>query len=452
MSTSTYGSKINGGYAAIVTVSTTAATFENCTFVDLYKSYDACAINYFSESANKVLKVNNCSFNGSVKAIYTKHLCEITNCTFDIENGIAAYLWPRYNVQGKLIFKNNTALATGMTAVFFLTQSGNYNGTIDVEGNTGFATLFDAVGTAKFSDITFAEGSDRFGIAANGAFNKLAELTVYTAEELTNAIKNATADITINFGANITGDAVANQKEGVNVIIDGKNYKYDGTLEINGDGRIDGLETLTIQNIKFETTSNKDFINANENTKYGKNYNYAHNVTVKNCTFTADITGENKVVAMRYRQPRNMVIENCIGTGLHSMLWATGTSGTFVVDGVNVESVSGGLSFDTSVNVTVKNTKVKATGDYAYGIRTKASGAYNLKVKDCTLDAAAPILIREATGAYTMTMEGTNTLTADNTNGYQIIVTKTDFAEDKTLEASTGSITLNGVEGYNVYK
>ena len=44
-------------------------------------------------------------------------------------------------------------------------------------------------------------------------------ISVTSADEITNAIKNATSDVTINFANDITGNVTAEQKEGVNVVV-----------------------------------------------------------------------------------------------------------------------------------------------------------------------------------------------------------------------------------------
>ncbi|MBQ3083324.1 MAG: hypothetical protein IJC47_05250, partial [Alistipes sp.] len=172
LSTSTYGSKVNGSYHSIVTISYAVASFEGCSFSGLNTTYQASAINYFTESSGKVLKVNNCSFEGIAKAIYSKVLFEVTNSHFDLEDGVAIYVWPRATGEGKAVFTGNeNAHANSMIAIGCLTQSGNYaNMTFNVQGNTGTIRSYAAVNSARFdaATITFADGSETFAISAEG--------------------------------------------------------------------------------------------------------------------------------------------------------------------------------------------------------------------------------------------------------------------------------------------
>ena len=168
----TYGSKVNDTYAAIVTVNKVAASFEGCDFTGLWTNYSASAINFFQEATGKVLKVNNCSFTGNIKAIYAKVLFEVTNCKFDLNGGVAVYTWPRYTGEGKATFTGNENLsASDIIAIGCLTQSGNYaNMEFNAQMNANVATTYAAVGSARFdaATITFAEGSATFGIDADG--------------------------------------------------------------------------------------------------------------------------------------------------------------------------------------------------------------------------------------------------------------------------------------------
>lgn len=170
LSTSTYGSKVNGTYAAIVTISNAASTFEGCEFNGLE---NATGINYFTEAEGKELTVNNCVFKSVAagKAIYSKTLASITNSTFDLAGGQPWYAWPRATGDEKVVFKNNTILNGAYCAVGFLTQSGIYdNMFVDVQGNNGLTKVFAGVASATFDpeSITYAAGSETLNLSAAG--------------------------------------------------------------------------------------------------------------------------------------------------------------------------------------------------------------------------------------------------------------------------------------------
>ena len=81
---------------------------------------------------------------------------------------------------------------------------------------------------------------------------------------------------------------------------------------------------MLITNVNFEhlTGGEIDFISAND---ASADKRYAHNVTVKECSFTGN--DNSNVVATRFRQCYNITVENCTATKLHSLMWASGTAG-----------------------------------------------------------------------------------------------------------------------------
>lgn len=69
-----------------------------------------------------------------------------------------------------------------------------------------------------------------------------------------------------------------------------------------------------------------------------------------------------------------------------------------------------------------------------------------MKVENCTIEAELPIVVRNATGAYTVNISGANTITAGNENGYDVIFTNGD---DGTYVEPTGK-TFNVYSTVNV--
>ncbi len=272
-------------------------------------------------------------------------------------------------------------------------------------------------------------------------------VTVTTAAELTNAIATATDNTIIYFANDITGNVTAVQRDGIDVTIDGKGFKYDGTIFLNGQSRNNGLETLTIQNVKFETSTNRDFISG-ETTD---NTRYAHNVIVRNCSFESKITtGTNNVVAMRYRQTYNMKVEDCVANNLFLLVWATGGNG-ITIDGVTVNNPTGegGVSIAKDKNVVIKNSTINAAG--GYGIRAGGESATsdtesNLSVENTTINAKQPIVVRYAVGNHNVALSEANLQTAEL---YHVIFTKGN--NNANYEAPVGTFTVSGAEDYNVY-
>ena len=268
---------------------------------------------------------------------------------------------------------------------------------------------------------------------------------VATIADLQAALDNATEDVDIVLTNDLVGNVTAVQKEGVNVSIDGAGHKYDGTIYVHGQARYNKPETLTIKNVNFATETNGlYFIDSNST---GSKERYAHNVLVQDCTFTATGAAENTAVVMRIRQGFNISVVGVTATGVHSLLQGYGISG------VNVERVNvngkNGLSLGTSTNAVVKDATIVSNGVEGYGIRVDATVTTTLAVENCDITAAAPILLRNASGDYTVNLSG-NTLTT--TDSYQIIVCANDYKAGVALEAATGNVTLNGADGYTIFK
>ncbi len=319
---------------------------------------------------------------------------------------------------------------------------------------TGYTVTFDGCGFEGMLRVNFTEGvdltdNDIVGKAYNAdgqgtlvIKNSNSVIWVSDAEELQKAADNANNGTTvIKFLNDITGDVTISQTEGHNIIVDGNEKKFDGTFYLHGNARSEGAETLVFRNIAFEhlDASKLDFISCNET---GSVLRYAHNVTVDNCTFKGNASAE--VVGMRYRQCYNMTVKNTTASDLHSLLWATGGNG-LSVDNVTLENSKNGLSFGTTNGVVVNDLTVESYGDYGYGIRAKAEGAYTMSVSNSNITAAAPILLRNAkSAAYELTLSG-NTLTT--TKDYQLIVCANDYEEGVALEEPAVECKITGAEG-----
>ena len=165
----------NYKYPAIVVVYAAATTFEGCEF-EANLDAGVCGINYGSHAPGKVLKVNNCSFEGDFYAIRSRTLFEITNSKFDIYTTAgtlaAVFTWGNGEAgtkgnsgADKVVFKGNTNLnANAIYGAQLTSTSFNYcHMNIDVQGNTGFVALANGVNSAcDFEGCTFAAGSETF--------------------------------------------------------------------------------------------------------------------------------------------------------------------------------------------------------------------------------------------------------------------------------------------------
>lgn len=424
---------------------------ENVTF-NLGALQDATAITaWWSTEDGANITVRNCTFNCAGQRPIRSDACvTVEDCTFNDPYRYAVQMTSKSSTMAAdavayVNFYRNTIVAgsTSSKPVYGVQLEGGYgcaNLTINGAGN-----VIDLNNTGKASAMYYCEcgAVDHDSIVWNTEVKPVHAdfVLVETAEELTAAATNATADTEIRIVADITGDATVEQKEGVNLVVLGQGHKYVGTIYLDGNSRHTGAETLVIKDLNFELAAG-DCVSCNSTNGAVR---YAHNVTLEGCSFTA--TGEGDVVGARYRQCYNMSIVNCTATGLHSLIQATGLTGV-TIDGVNVDGQSG-LALGNAKNAAVKNSTIVAAKNHGYGIRVDANAANELTAENNTITAGAPILLRKATADYTANLSG-NTLTTTET--YQIVVCANDYDFGVALEAATGNVTLNGADGYTIFK
>ncbi|MBO4820272.1 MAG: hypothetical protein J5548_02250, partial [Prevotella sp.] len=244
-------------------------TYTDCTFTN---SSTGKFINVYNESgATKyTVTANNCTFinNGSSNkaALNIKATCGSTLLAYDviINNCSTEGSFPEASSSDALVVLNSIAQVDDRTA------SGVDNITVTQDGVLIYPATVAAIGENRYP----------------------------TLQSALDAAHEMTGDVTITLLDDISGYSIAHQKEGVNVTIDGDNKTVNGQIIIDGDGRASGTETLTIQNVKFEGNTT-DFLSGTDafilipSTKdTGKpyttgKYNYAHNITVKDCSFTS---------------------------------------------------------------------------------------------------------------------------------------------------------------------
>ena len=286
-----------------------------------------------------------------------------------------------------------------------------------------------------------------FNVTIDNRFTNDVNMPVTIVEnvaDLQAAIDNAkVGDNYINFGQDIiatTTQIYIVQKEGVNLFINGNGYKFDGVFNINGNARAAGAETLKFENIKF-VTAGSDFTFISAPSKVNGRYSYAHNVTIENCTFTANQT----VGCASFTQAYNIVMKNCKANNVHSILQAQSIDNTVYVEGVEVASAKNGISFGNTAYPILKNSTISAT---AYGVRADGNASRgNLVVEKSTITAETPVFVRKVTTSYNVDV---TTATLVKTGSFDVIFTNGDD-DLNALEAPTGKYTIVGADEYVVF-
>ena len=348
-------------------------------------------------------------------------------------------------------------------------QGGEFYGKYSAITNFGLATIANAYieclnrdngAAAIFNDFEIEYGnnvnvvgryytadSETASITDGKATYLFAELNGVKYPSLQAALdKCATGNNTINLLFHNSDNATVSQKEGVNITIDGNGYKgkqfeYTGTICVHGNSRNTGTETLTIQDINFITENDShdfilcDFRKCNEAAETV--VRYAHNVTVQNCNFNAK-EESTAVVALRFRQSYNINVKDSEFKNLHSAMWATGTSGIAFDNITATKCKEGGISVATSTPVSVKNSIIEGA---QYGVRADGSGNYSLNIEGGKLTAAAPVIVRNTTAEYNLTVNNNVELDATE-NGPQVVVTAKGDSDPYVVPTSNVKVTL----------
>ena len=223
------------------------------------------------------------------------------------------------------------------------------------------------------------------------------------------------------------------QTKDVSFVIDGNQQTMTGSINITARAGKDAPSTLTIKNFKFTTDKiAHDFIKSVET-----NY-YPNNITIENCSFTgtADITSEGyAVVAVRLKSANKILIKDCTGSGLHSFL--QNTAGWNVnLENVDVTDSLGGFAMGTVQGTTITDCDLDVE---TMGIRLDAQYNNDAEITDCNVTAFIPVVVRKASVDSSLTFSGTNTMTAENTDGLWCAIGTSEYKENGALPTAPTS-------------
>ena len=349
---------------------------------------------------------------------------------------------------GELNVVDTTVEAQGEGSVFENNGEANIEGSTLNEGaleNNGEANIADSTlnaGSVENNGTANLNGGDVDDDAVENGESATVGTYVYDAKELQDAIN--TAEVTdatneIRLAADIKGDVTILQKNGVNLVINGCGYEFDGVITVNGGARSAGKETLTFTAINF-ATEGSDFTFISAPSKINDAYNYSHNVTIENCTFEGDQT----VGSASFTGTYNFVMKECKATNMHSILQLQSVDNTALVEYIETVNCKNGLSFGNTAYPTLKNSTIKAS---EYGVRADGDASRGaLLLEGNTIEANVPVIVRKATSKYDVTLANNNI-----TKGGLFEVVFTNGKDDEAYVAPTGTYTITGAEDYMVY-
>ena len=223
--------------------------------------------------------------------------------------------------------------------------------------------------------------------------------TADSIEELQAAIDALVAgtDTTINLGADIAGDITIPQVAGVNLVIDGNGYNFDGAITVGTVSGSPETSYLTIKNVNFvaDAISADAFINLGNGTNTAR---YIKNVTIDNCKFSDTDLSKDIVAIKSYTGgDKNLTISNCVvDYGMHSLLQVKNVEEGLVITGCKVNSKNG-VNVVSTPDMVMSNCVFNVEG---YAFRTDVNGNYEFN--NCTLKSAcaeaddAVIVLRKA--------------------------------------------------------
>ena len=320
-----------------------------------------------------------------------------------------------------------------------------FNTDIPVQRNHLTTVIGNVLTTATEINVTIDDNFE--------GYHNIEMIYVSSFRELYEAVNNYKQGQIINFEADIVDDdperdIVILQQEGINVVINGDGYKFDGTITINGDARSKGAESVLLQNIHFYTKDAKTFIDAP--TKINNRYNYSHNITVDGCTFEAETYNED-VVGIKLLTTYNAVVKNSYAKNIHSLAQFQSVDNETVIENVEVENCKNGISLGNMAKATIKGAEISAKG---YGIRLDGAKERTVAatIENATITAYIPVSIRkmnnEACNVDVEFLGENNVLTGVD---YEIAFCSNEYEEGVAPQSPVGTFRLQNAEEARAY-
>ena len=257
--------------------------------------------------------------------------------------------------------------------------------------------------------------------------------------KLQDAIDEVKNGETIIFLTNIDEDVTIKQVKNVKFTIDGKNFKYFGTMTINGTGYAGAQgQALTIKNVNFVV----DGYGISANVKS----NFARNITVDSCTFTGT-NGGNVDYGMILHSVYNIVVKNTTGTNLYDLVYGRGSVDGFTAENVEIINSQNGiwLTYPTG---TITFTNVTTAGIVGAGVGFKNNASGTVTFNNCDIDRIE--YSEEGTKALKLIFNDTvNNLYVNEAFGHKYLSIVLNQI-DATVTAIEGLNAISGVAGYGV--
>ena len=250
------------------------------------------------------------------------------------------------------------------------------------------------------------------------------------------AVKNGETIILL---ADIDEDVTITQKADLSFTIDGADKTYTGTININGNRRSAGAETLTIKNVNFLAEGQW------QASIFAVKSTYVHNLIVDGCTFTG--TDVKQAYGIRLHHSYNIVVKNTTGTKLYDLVYGNTAVTGFTAENVTVTDSGMGFMLPYGVDLSFKNVTIEAEGA---GVAIYNNGEKNriATFENCTITADPPIFYEEkGTKDYTLVFKGENKfVNSSETEDHWLNVNKLLASEKLTIDLNQSiNLTVDGI-------
>ena len=320
-------------------------------------------------------------------------------------------LYVSATVSQNTVTSNSTTISTiygrqgTSTGVLTLTAGGSYD-SYPIEQDKPYAQCVEGY-------ILKANDQGAYSVVPIPKVAKIGDVGYTSLQAALDAAHGKTGNVTVTLIADITEVVVIHQKAGLNLTVDGGNHMITGQIHVDGNGRDTGTETLTIQNMQFAydaATFEGGFVNLPNTKNTGKVYttggwNYAHNITVSDCSFTG---AYGTTTAFNFGSIgggiKNITLKNLTADSMHSLTQMTGVNNV-TIEGCKLTNSKNGISLTSATGtVTVKDNEVNAceTAD-GYTFRMKGSSSATATLSGNTFSGFEGLVLNTSTGKVIIT-------------------------------------------------
>ena len=412
-----------------------SVTVDNCVFNGNPALADSRAIVFAKTSESATVKVTGSQFTnwtGALSNAVNKDAKNVTITGSSFDNAAV-------NVAAL-----TSATITGNTFANTSLKVSTYAADVVLKATVADNTFTNATAQIEKGDLIKAQQE----VTLPDGYKKVASIDGYGYPSLQAAIDTIKGSKTILLETDVEENIVLTEIAKARITIDGNGKTMKGSITVKALPETDSSRRITIRNVNFVSDQEIDFIRSKENNRYPQ-------LTVRDCTFTGN--GTDDIVGIRLKSSNNVTIQDCTGTGLHSLL-QNEEGWNLTVKNVTVTDSKGGLALGTVRGVTVDTCNLSTSG---YGIRLDAGYDNNAVIEDCTVNAFIPVVVRNTQADSTITVKGINTMTGTNTDGLWLAIGNSEYKENGSLPSAATTQVLvllkdraldeYGIYGFKVY-